>query len=183
MRRLDYLFVAERPNRTLEATPLLRHTRAQPSAKHPVDLTVSAEEDAKQDEFRHSGRAGLSIGKSKCTAPRSPKDQPTVDSEVCPKPLEVCDEVGGGVPAQVADRDTGVRRASSAIPLMKEHDAVARRVEQTSVSRSAGCARASVQNDRGLSLRVSTRLPVDRVPVTDIEPSLLVRFDVWIEVH
>ena len=77
----------------------------------------------------------------------------------------------------------GVRRAPPAVALVELHDAVCRRVEEAARPRRAARARPAVQHHRRLPVRVAGGLPVDGVPVADVEHALCVRLYRGIAAH
>ena len=89
------------------------------------------------------------------------------------------------IPQQVfsrIDREVGARIArmgctSTAAALIKEDDSVSVRIEKTARSGGTSGTRTTVQDDGGLPLWISTDLPVDAIPVADVEQPVVVRFD------
>jgi hypothetical protein len=125
--------------------------------------------DAEEDHLADALGMRLGVGERKRAAPRSTEDEPALDLEVLAQPLDVRDQVRGGVVRQVDAGRAGMWRASPAVALVQERDPVDARVEQLAVPRRAARPRPAVQDDRRLALGVATELPVDAIAATDIE--------------
>src|SRR5690606_10566222 len=90
--------------------------------------------------------------------------------------LEVVDQVPGGIVLQPA---RGRRLAGA--PLVEQHDPVRARIEEAPHERAAPGARAAMQHDGGLAVRVAAKLAVKLVPVADLEPEPAVGLDLRVE--
>ena len=68
-----------------------------------------------------------------------------------------------------------MRRAPPAPALVKENDPVTARIERSAGTAFAAGSRPAVDDERGLSVRIAARLPVDVVAVAHLEHSVVVR--------
>ena len=71
-------------------------------------------------------------------------------------------------------------RRAPAAALVEEQDVVARRVEQPAMERRTPAARAAMQEHRRCRARRTGPLPIDLVPVADIEHAVGVGLDLGI---
>jgi hypothetical protein len=101
-----------------------------------------------------------------------PKTSQRLDSHHGPQPLDVRNEVPGGIGLEAR---IGPRAPTSA--LVEQEHAVAFRVEELSLQRRTAATRAAVQKHGGLALGVSAHLPIHLMAVADIEPAAVERFD------
>ena len=62
--------------------PRVREQGRRAALVKPVNLALSQEEDAAEDELRHGRRVPLRIGESEGRAPRPPEDLPALDAQV-----------------------------------------------------------------------------------------------------
>ena len=74
-----------------------------------------------------------------------------------------------------------MRRRASAATLIEDQQIVAFRVEQPAMGRRSAGTGTAVQEDGRLAIRVAAKLPVEAVPVADVEVSLPVGLDGWVE--
>ena len=74
-------------------------------------------------------------------------------------------------------------RAAPAVALVEENDPVRGRIEQPPHARRASAAGPAVENHRRLAARIAAGLPVDVVPVADVEHAAVVRLDLREPVH
>src|SRR5687767_8994807 len=95
--------------------------------------------------------------------------------------LDVCNQVPGGVRAQIGCLFTGVRPASATATLIKKYDAITCRIEQAPQLGMQPSTRPTVQEDCRLACRVPALLPIDLLAVTDIQHPAGVRLDRWIQ--
>jgi hypothetical protein len=102
---------------------------------------------------------------------------------VTPEPLDVRDEVMRRVRRKVDGRRARVRTAVTAAALVEQHDPVRVWVEEPAPPRSATRPGTAVQHEGGLAAGVSAELPVDPVPVADVEQPLVDRLDLSMERH
>ena len=63
----------------------------------PVDLALAQQEDAAQHQLGHALGVRLRVGERERAAPRAAEHLPALDAEVLAQPLDVGDEVPGGV--------------------------------------------------------------------------------------
>jgi phage gpG-like protein len=73
-----------------------------------------------------------------------------------------------------------MRRASSAIALIKQNDSICEWIEQPAMPRRASRSGTAMQHDGRLAERTTARLPVDAVAGANLEHAVIVRFDRWI---
>jgi hypothetical protein len=117
----------------------------------------------------------LGVGEDERRAPRAALQQPPLDSEVLAQELHVPEQVLGRVHAHVGGRIARVGRAPSAAALVEDDDAVAVGVEPTAVAPHQPRPRPAVHDRGRLPVGVATGLPVDVVPVADVQQPLPVR--------
>ena len=91
--------------------------------------------------------------------------------------LDVGDQIPGGVVGEV-----GMRRGAPAAALVEQDDPVLFRVVELAHLRAAAAARAAMQQDHGLSVRIAALLVIQRVAVVDGELADVVWLDGGIEV-
>ena len=128
--------------------------RAQP-VEEPVDLAGPAEEHAAQHAAGHPVRIGLGVGQRQRRAPGAAEQQPAVDAEMPAQPLDVLDQVVGGVVGQAAER---ARPPGAA--LVEDHHAPEVGVEEAPVHRARAGARAAMQEQHRPAARIADLLPV-----------------------
>jgi hypothetical protein len=103
---------------------------------------------------------------SQWSTPRCSRNQLDVGHQVC-----------GGVGRQVDMWPCRRGDIAPTVALVEQHDPVAGRVEVPAHARGGAGAVAAVQHHRRLPVRVAADLPVQRVPVADVERPGLVRLD------
>ena len=91
--------------------------------------------------------------------------------------LDVADQMLGRVGGQVGRGAVGQRPGPPAAALVEQHRPVRGRVEAAPDAQGGAGARPAVQPDRRRAGRVAHGLPVERVPVADVEEARLVRLD------
>src|SRR5258708_4515495 len=96
--------------------------------------------------------------------------------------LNISNPIGGGVARQVCIRCAGVWRAASTTALIEEHDPVSIGIKKAAVPRRTARTRPAVQNNGWLAVRIATGFPVEPIIVTNIQPALLIRLDLWIQI-
>src|SRR5690606_42029739 len=104
------------------------------------------------------------------------EDQPLVDGRQRAQPLDIGDQVPGRVGFQ-----PGMWRGLAAAALVERHDVVKRRVEQPAMARRNRAARPAMQEDGGLGARRADTLPIDDMPVADVQVAAGIGFDLGIE--
>ena len=117
----------------------------------------------------------LRVCLTQCRPPGQTQDDPPLDSKMRPQRLDVGDEVGGGVDAEIGIRLADQGPAAPAPALVEQHDAVGDRIEQTALTRCAARAGSAVQVERGFALRIAAALPIDLMPVAHVEHPAVVR--------
>ncbi len=132
-----------------ETRPFLGEETSQATVK-PVDLRAGGGGDPAKNDLGHSTRMAFGMGDGEGRPPRRAADQPGVDREVCAQALDVGDEVVGRVDPHVSRGIGGRWRAPATTALVEEDDAVAGRVEESTVARRATGARAAMQDTAGL---------------------------------
>jgi hypothetical protein len=115
-------------------------------------------------------RAGQPEGR----APGPIEDEPPVHAHEVAQALDVFDQVGGCV------RIARVRPAAAAA-LIEEHNAVGVEIEVSAPSRGAARARAAVQDDVRLPVRVAAHLPIDELFVPSLQHAVVMRLDLRIQ--
>ena len=145
-------------------------------AVEPGELPGAHQKYPAQHELGDARRMRLRIGERERRAPGAAEQLPALDAEVLAQPLHVLDQMPGGVVDQA-----GVRTALAAAALVEEHDAVARRVEETPHPRVGAAARAAVQEHHRFAARVAAFLPVDLVQRRDAQHAAAVRVDRGVE--
>ena len=130
----------------------------------PVELAPAQQEDAAQDERRAAIRVRLGVGKRQGAAPAPAEHDPPVDAEMLAQLLDVGDEIPGRVLPKLRER-----RALAAAALVVQHDAPLLRIEVAVVDGLDAAARAAVQEDERLAVRVAVLLVVDRVQLRDVQ--------------
>ena len=167
-RRRDRLLAVRRDERGEVSLPLVGEQVRGLAAVEPVDLHGPAQEDPAQHEFGHPLGMGLGVGEPEGGAPGSAEHLPALDAEVLAHPLEVGDEMPRGVHPEVgAVGDVG--RAPPTAPLVDEHDPVRGRVEHPPVRGGDAPAGPAVDEHDGLAVGVAAGLPVQGLPVADVE--------------
>src|SRR5690606_7720026 len=155
-----------------EFTPVLGKDRIRAAPVEPVELLAAHEEYAAQDQLRYRVRMSLRIGERKRAAPRASEDEPPVDLEPTPQPLDVRDEVPGRVRLERRKR-----AAAPAPALVERDDSIAPRVEEAPRVPVSAPARSAVHEQRGLAARIAALLVIDAVSVADVEIAGLERLD------
>jgi hypothetical protein len=96
-----------------------------------IQLTPSECENSPQYQLCDTVTVLFRVRQGKCAAPGATKDLPPFDAAMPPQPLDVSNQVPGGVSAEIGCRFAGVGLALATAALIKKHDAIARRVKQT----------------------------------------------------
>ena len=159
-------------DRAEEILPAIGKQQARTALVEPVDLPLPAGEDAAQDHRRDTFGMRLGVGERQRRTPGAAEQQPGFRADHLAQLFEIGNEVPRGVRLQAA-----MRRRPAGAALVEEEDLVARGIEQPPVVRPRAAARPAVQEHRGLPLGIAAELPVEFVPVTDIEPAGLVGLD------
>lgn len=74
-----------------------------------------------------------------------------------------------------------MRRATAAAPLIVQDDPVSIGIEEPAVPGGATGSRTTVEDDGGLSLRITAELPVEAVAVADVELATVIALDFRVE--
>ena len=167
----------------LQPRPLLGEERGYAPAEQPVELGAASRGHAEEDQLGDAVRVVLGPGQGQGAAPRSAENQPPVDLQVPAQGFHVLHERPGGVAPQAGGRIAGVGGAPPAAPLIEEHDAVHRWIEERAVPGGAPRTGAPVEDDGRLAEGMAAGLPVDPVAVPDGEHPVLVRFDLRIRIR
>ncbi len=138
----------------------------------PADFGVSQQKDAAQDDLGDAFRMGLRIGESQRAAPGSAEYQPALDAQMLAQPLDVRDQVPGGVLDQA-----GARPAAAAAALIEHHDAIVLRIEELPRALVGARARAAVQKHGGFAGGIAAFLVVDFMDVRNAQVTVAERFD------
>jgi hypothetical protein len=91
--------------------------------------------------------------------------------------FDVGDRVMGRVRHEIGRGRVGQWPRPPAAALVEQHDTEPGRIEPPTVASAAPTSRPAMQNHRRLTRRVPDRFPVHLVPVTDAQPTRVVRFD------
>ena len=143
----------------------------------PVDLILLEEENPPKHQLGNSLRVSLRVSERKGRAPGAAERHPLVDlGDLLPQLLDVVDEVPGRI---VFDARIGRRLAAAA--LVEDEDLVLVRIELPPVIGARSAARTAVEEYDRLSVRIARELPIEAMPVTDVEHARLVRLDLGIE--
>ena len=151
-----------------ERVPL---SREEPPGVHrqPVDVVPRPRAHGAHHDGEHAGRLPFGVRQTKDRAPRQAVDDPPIDAESLPQPLDVGEVVihVDARPVDVVAGGTGGAAAAGA--LVEQHGSVATRIEVPARSRRATRARTAVQVHDGSPVRVAHLLVVQDVAVTDVE--------------
>ena len=126
-------------------------------------------------------RVPFCVSQAERGTPGAAQHQPSVDPEVPPEKFHVRDQVLGRVDGQIRGRIARVRSAPAAAALVEEDDPVDVGIEISAHARGTSRAGTAMEDDRGLAARVAADLPIDEVPVADVEHAVVVRLDFGVE--
>jgi hypothetical protein len=113
--------------------------------------------------------------------PRPAKHQPSLDIEAPPQQFDICEEMSCRVRGEIYVWVARVRRASSRSALVEQNDPIDVWIKGPPRARGAARTRSAVEHHRGLAGWISARFPIDLVPITNIEHSVIVGFNIWIK--
>ncbi len=147
----------------------------------PVDLRGTRRGYRCQHHLGDTAGVPFGIGQRQRRTPRVAVDEPSFDAEVCPDPFDIRHQATRRVRLKVGPRVTRVGRTSAAVPLVEQHNAVRRGVEEAPVPGRTTGTGAPVEHHCRLPVRVAACLPVQRVAVAGRESVGLVGLDVWVE--
>src|SRR5688572_10857680 len=108
----------------------------------------------------------LRVGERERAAPRASEHQPALDAVQGAQPLDVGHEVPGRVGVEA-----GIGPRAPAPPLVEQEQPIAVGVEELPMNGAASAARSAMEEDGGLSLRISAEFPIDRMAVSDLDPA------------
>ena len=145
-------------------------------AIEPVEFALAEQEDAAEHQFGYSLGMGLGIGQAKGRAPAAAEHQPLVDAAHLAQPLDVLDQVPGGVGVQV-----GVGRRLARTALVEQQDVIFGGVELAAMAWADARARPAMQENGRLGARRSATLPIQRMAVADVEHARVIGLDFGIE--
>ena len=140
-----------------EFAPRFREHVADAGEK-PVDLGLTAEKNAAQNQCHGALRVMLRVGQCQCGAPRTAEHHPALDAQVLAQGFDVLDQVRRGVVAQFAERG-----GASCTALVKNDDAIENRIEKLPVRGGSTRSWATVQKNHRHALRVARLLEIHRV--------------------
>ncbi len=150
-----------------QPVPSLRVDRAN-GLGDPAHLEPVGSGDGHGHDAEHSFGVGLGVCEGKSRAPGDAVDQPPVSREMLTKPLEIIDQVGRCVLAEVIALCGDVRHGPATAALVQADDAKPRRIEPFPVAPCADSASgAAVQVHGGDAAGIPRLLPVDLVAITD----------------
>jgi len=118
-------------DRSDELGPGLGEEPCLADAVEPVELGPGHGEQAAQHQRRHPVRVALGVEQRQGRPPGAAEELPAADPEIAADPLDVLDQVPGGV---VLDRPVRPRTAGAA--LVEEYDEVPRRIEEAAHERA-----------------------------------------------
>ena len=107
---------------------------------------------------------GLGIGEAERRAPAAAEHHPFVDAAHLAQPLDIVDQVPGGVGLEI-----GVRRRFARAALVEQQHVIFGRIELAAMVGADARARPAVEEDRRLGARRSAPLPIKLVAVADVE--------------
>jgi hypothetical protein len=113
-------------------------------------------------------------------SPRSSKHQPPLDIEAPSQQFDISEEMSCRVRGEIDVWLARVRRASSRSALIEQNDPIGVGVKGPPRARGAARTRSAVEHERGLAGWISARVPLELIPITNIEHSVLVGFNIWI---
>jgi len=122
-------------------------------------------------------RMCLCVGKTESGSPGNAQHHPTLDALQFAQRFDIGDQIAGGVGTQVGIGLVRRRPAAAGTALIEQDHAVGVRIEVLPLPWARARARAAVQVDGGRAGRIPTGLPVDPVPVTNIEQTTVVGLD------
>ncbi len=163
-----------------EACPL-RGEQGCHATIEPIDVCSPCGGDADEDHFGDAVRVSLGVSEPKGRAPRTAKQQPSVNIQVLSKLLQVRQEMCRRIDRQIWTQVTGVRHTPATTSLVEQHDPVGFRIEVATYSCRTTRAGATVEDDSGFAMRVAADLPIDKMSIANIQHPLVVRFDCWVE--
>jgi hypothetical protein len=99
---------------------------------------------------------------------------------VIAEPFDVRKQVSGGVGREMYSEVARMRQAPAAAALIEKHNAIGMRIEKAACAGRAPRARAAMEHDDRFTAWIATSLPVDEMPVADIEHAMLVWLNFWI---
>jgi hypothetical protein len=82
----------------------------------------------------------------------------------------------GSIGPEIGIRLAGERSAAAAPTLIEQHNVVDGWIEESPLTGTATGTRSSVEKEGGLAFRISAALPVDMMPVPDVEQTAVIRF-------
>jgi hypothetical protein len=148
-----------------------------------VDFRPSCHRDTDEDDFGYPLRVPFGVSQPQGRTPGAAEYQPPVEAEVLSEVFNVPQQVSGCIDREVRVQIAGVRRASTAATLIEEDNSVGIRIEEAAGSGRTSGTRTTVKDDGRLALLITADLPVNAVPVADVEHAMVVRFDFRIEQH
>ena len=151
------------------------------TARYPVDLLRRGGADAEKHHFGHVSRMLFGISERQGRSPGPSKHQPPLNTEIPSQQLDICKQMGRRVGGEVNAWVARVRRTSSASALIELHDPIDVGVKVPPPACRAAGTRSAMEDERGLASGIAARLPIDLVPVTDIEHAMIVWFYIWVQ--
>src|SRR4051812_23474660 len=115
---------------------------------------------------------GLRIEKRQRRAPRAAEHDPFRDAEFAAQPVDIGDEMGRRVVADLAER-----RRTTAAALIEYDDAPEGRIEKPAVHRCSAGARTAMQEQYRRTLPIARLLPIHRMARVEPELAGAVRLD------
>jgi hypothetical protein len=159
--------------------PLLWEENAN-STGYPVDLPCCGSADTDKHHFGHAMGMSFGVGERQGRSPGPSKYQPPLDIQVPTQQFDIGEEMSCRVRGQIDVGFARVRRASSRSALIEQNDPIGAWIKGPPRARGAARTRSAVEHERGLAGWISAGLPIDLIPITNIEHAVLVRFNIWI---
>ncbi|KAG1190673.1 hypothetical protein G6F35_013892 [Rhizopus arrhizus] len=157
--------------------PAVREEPRRAFLVEPLDFRAAQAEDAAHHQFAHVRRVRLGVSQRQGRPPRPAEHQPLVRAhDLGAQALDIGHQVPGRVVVQA-----GVRLGTAATALIEQQHVVALRIEQLTMHGRTTAARAAMQEDGGLAVRIARHFPIDLVAVAGIQDAVAVGFDWRVE--
>jgi len=159
--------------------PLLWEENAN-STGYPVELPGCVSGDAEKHHFSHSMGMQFGVSKRQGRSPGPAKHQPPLDLEAPPQQFDICEEMGRRVAREIYVWVARVRRASSGSALVEQNDPIDVGIKRPPRARGAARTRSAMEHERRLAGGIAARFPIQLVPITGVEHSVIVGLNIWI---
>ncbi|MCY1415816.1 hypothetical protein D9M71_313110 [compost metagenome] len=142
----------------------------------PLDFLWPAQEDPTQDQAMHTLGVGLGIGQGQGRTPGATEQHPFFDAQVLAGPLQVFDQVPGGVVFQA-----GVGGRTTAATLIESDDAVQVGIKVATALGITTSARAAVNEHHRQTFRRATLIDIQHMRLFHGQIVPGVRFDLRVQ--